>query len=70
MTELKGYYQNGVIKIDDNQNLKDGQEVTIVINQKSPKSNLLERVRKYKGTMKVYGSTEAIQEYLKDCRSE
>ncbi len=67
---IKGYYENGTIKLLDPVNLKDGEEVSVTIEKRSSSLSLNEKLNKYWGSMKVYGSTQAIDEYLKDCRSE
>ena len=69
MTEIKGYYTNGTIKLPKNLKLKEGQEVSVILPDDN-QNPLLASIEKYRGTMRVYGSTERIDEYIKECRSE
>lgn len=67
---IKGYYENGTIRLLDKVDLKNGEEINVTIEKIDRSESLKSKLNKYWGSMKVYGSTEAIDEYLKDCRSE
>ena len=67
---IKGYYENGTIRVLDQVDLKNGEEINVTIEKIDRSESLKSKLNKYWWSMKVYGSTEAIDEYLKDCRSE
>ena len=71
MTNIKGYYQDGVIKLlDANNELKDGQIVKVVPQNNHIQKETEELFNRYFGSAKIYGNTKEIDEYIKECRAE
>lgn len=70
-TIVNGSYKNGVIVLDDNVRLNEGQKVRIYVpSTNAEKQSFKDRFYKHLGSLHTFDSKEEIDEYLKECRSE